>query len=162
MPQLDPATALFASQIFWLIICFFTMMFIMSTFIIPKIAETRQQRQNKIDGYLQRADKLRQQTEDAIKKYEDALSDATQKANSSLQTTKDELNRIIADKQSELDKKLEAQIKAGEAEINAGKVAALKEIKTVSAELATEILRKLSIDGIKPADIKTIIEHEAE
>ena len=50
MPQLDPTS--YASQIFWLLICFFSLMFILSKFIVPKIAETRQQRANKIDGYL--------------------------------------------------------------------------------------------------------------
>ena len=37
MPQLDTST--FTSQLFWLVVCFFSMMFIMSKFIIPKIAD---------------------------------------------------------------------------------------------------------------------------
>lgn len=160
MPQLDTST--YASQIFWLLICFFGLMFIMSTFIIPKIADIRQQRYNKIDGYLHKAEQLQQKTENAIKKYEDALNDATQKANLTLQATKDELNQIINKKQSELDKKLQAQIKAGEAEINAEKNAALKQIKNVSATLALDILQKLNIKEITSTEIKSIIEHEAE
>lgn len=160
MPQLDPST--YASQIFWLLVCFFAMMFIMSTFIIPKIAEVRQQRHDKIDGYLLKAEDLRQKTEDAIKRYEEALSNASQKADASLQNTKDELNRLIGSRQAELEKKLQAQIKAGETEINAGKDAALKEIKTVSADLALDILHKLEITGIKASEVKNIIEHEAE
>ena len=47
MPQLD--TSSFTSQLFWLIICFFSMMFIMSKFIIPKISEIMEQRQRKIE-----------------------------------------------------------------------------------------------------------------
>jgi len=160
MPQLDIST--YTSQIFWLLICFFSMMFIMSKFIIPKIAETRQQRQNKIDSYLHKAEELQQKTENAIKKYEKALSDATQKANQSLQDTKNELNDIITKKQAELDKKLQKQIKAGEAEINAEKNLALKEIKSISTTLAMEILHKLDITDIKSAEIKKIIEHEVE
>ena len=160
MPQLDIST--YTSQIFWLLICFFSMMFIMSKFIIPKIAETRQQRQNKIDSYLHKAEELQQKTENAIKKYEKALSDATQKANQSLQDTKNELNDIITKKQAELDKKLQKQIKAGEAEINAEKNLALKEIKSISTTLAMEILHKLDITDIKSTEIKKIIEHEVE
>ena len=48
MPQLDTST--FTSQLFWLVVCFFSMMFIMSKFIIPKIADIMEQRQRKIDG----------------------------------------------------------------------------------------------------------------
>ena len=160
MPQLDPST--YASQIFWLLVCFFALMFIMSTFIIPKIAEIRQQRQDKIDGYLLKAEELKQKTEDAIKRYETALGNASQKAEASLQSTRDELNALIGSRQSELEKKLQAQIKAGEDEINQGKEAALLEIKTVSSELALDILRKLDISEIKASEVKKIIEHEAE
>ena len=77
-------------------------MFIMSKFIIPKIAEIRQQRYDKLDGYLHKAEELQKKTENAIKKYEEALSEATKNANQSLQSTKDELNKIISKKQEEL------------------------------------------------------------
>lgn len=160
MPHLDTST--YTSQIFWLMICFFSMMFIMSKFIIPKMAEIRQQRHDKIDNYLHKAEELQKKTENAIRKYETALAEATQKANQSLQNTKDELNDIINKKQAELDKKLQAKIKAGEAEINAEKNVALKEIQSVSATLAMEILHKLEITDIKPSEIKNIIKHEAE
>ena len=63
---------------------------------------------------------------------------------------------------SDLDKKLQAQIKVGEAEINASKEQALKQIKTMSVGLAEEILQKLDIANIKTSDIKTIIDREAE
>jgi len=160
MPHLDTST--YTSQIFWLMICFFSMMFIMSKFIIPKIAEIRQQRYDKIDGYLHKAEELQKKTESAIEKYENALAKATKDANISLQNTKEELNNLINKKQAELDKKLQAQIKAGEEEINTGKILALKEIKSVSASLASDILHKLDISDIKTAEIKHIIDKEAE
>ena len=160
MPQLDPSS--YASQIFWLLICFFSLMFILSKFIVPKITEIRQQRTNKIDGYLHKAEQLRQKTENAISKYEAALADATKKANDELQKTQTELNKIISEKQSKLDKKLQAQIKAGEEEIAAGKAEALKEIKTMSATLTAEILHKLDISDVSANDIKTIINREAQ
>ena len=160
MPQLDPSS--YASQIFWLLICFFSLMFLMSKFIIPKISDIRQQRDNKIDGYLQKAEEFQQNTENAIIKYEEALSKASQKATQSLQKTKNDLNKMIAQKQSEIDKKLKKQIELGEQEISASKEAALKEIKNLSAELTADILQKLNIKDIKAAEIKTIIDREAE
>lgn len=160
MPQLDPST--YASQIFWLLICFFTMMFILSKFIVPKIAETRKQRTNKIDSYLQKAEKLKQKTQDAVEKYENALMEATQKANFELQQTKDDLNKMIADQQAKLDKKLQKQIQTEEAKIAAQKEEILKEIKSVSATLTSEILTKLNITDVSMSDIKTIINREAQ
>lgn len=57
MPQLDTST--FTSQLFWLIVCFFSMLFIMSRFIVPRIADILEQRQRKIDGYLNKAHNIR-------------------------------------------------------------------------------------------------------
>lgn len=160
MPQLDPST--YTSQIFWLLICFFCLMFIMSKFIVPKISGIRQQRENKIDTYLRKAELVQQKTEAAIKRYEEALNDATKKANQSLQATREELDEMISQRQAELDKKLKKQLQQGETEIAKGKEEALKEIKSVSSEIAMEILTKLEINKIKPSELKTIINHEAE
>lgn len=155
MPQLD--TSSFTSQLFWLIICFFSMMFIMSKFIIPKIADIMEQRQRKIDSYLDKAADLKQQAETALQKYQDALAQATENANQSLANTKDELNKLINDKQSELENRLQKKIKDGEAEINTNKEQALKQIKAMSEELALEVVKKIGITGIKTPDIKAAI-----
>ena len=155
MPQLDTST--FTSQLFWLVVCFFSMMFIMSKFIIPKIADIMEQRQRKIDGYLNKAADLKEQAEAALRKYQTALPAATEKADKSLADTKDEMNRLISDKQSELEARLQKKIKEGEKEINAGKEEALKQIKAVSEDLALDVIKKIGISGIKASDIKAAI-----
>ena len=155
MPQLDTST--FTSQLFWLVVCFFSMMFIMSKFIIPKIADIMEQRQRKIDGYLNKAADLKEQAEAALRKYQNALAAATEKADKSLADTKDEMNRLISDKQSELEARLQKKIKEGEKEINAGKGEALKQIKAVSEDLALDVIKKIGISGIKASDIKAAI-----
>ena len=155
MPQLDTST--FTSQLFWLVVCFFSMMFIMSKFIIPKIADIMEQRQRKIDGYLNKAADLKEQAEAALRKYQNALAAATEKADKSLADTKDEMNRLISDKQSELEARLQKKIKEGEKEINAGKEEALKQIKDVSEDLALDVIKKIGISGIKASDIKAAI-----
>lgn len=155
MPQLD--TSSFTSQLFWLVICFFSMMFIMSKFIIPKIADIMEQRQRKIDSYLNKAADLKQQAESALQKYQDALAQATENANKSLADTKDEMNKLINDKQSELEGRLQKKIKEGETEINVSKEQALKQIKAISEELALDVVKKIGITGIKTPDIKAAI-----
>ena len=86
MPQLDTST--FTSQLFWLVVCFFSMMFIMSKFIIPKIADIMEQRQRKIHGYLNKAADLKEQAEAALRKYQNALAAATEKPTSRWPTPK--------------------------------------------------------------------------
>ncbi|MGN0914550.1 MAG: hypothetical protein ACI4OW_06625 [Alphaproteobacteria bacterium] len=155
MPQLDTST--FASQLFWLCICFFTMLFIMSKIIIPKIADILEQRQRKIDSYLNKAYQIKLQAEEALKKYQDALTDATQKANASLAETQNELNQLVEKKQQDLDLRLHKKIMEGEAEIEQSREDALNKVKSISEELALEIIKKIGIDGINKTDIKNAI-----
>ncbi len=155
MPQLDTST--FASQLFWLCICFFTMLFIMSKIIIPKIADILEQRQRKIDGYLNKAYQIKLQAEEALKKYQDALAEATQKANRSLAETQNELNALVEKKQKDLELRLHKKIIEGEAEIEQSRKDALNKVKSISEELALDIVKKIGIEGITKADIKTAI-----
>jgi len=155
MPQLD--TSSFTSQLFWLVVCFFSMMFIMSKFIIPKISEIMEQRQRKIDSYLNKAADFKQQAETALQKYQDALAAATAQADKSLADTRTEMERLISTRQNELEEHLRQKIKEGEAEINAGKEEALKQVRAVSEELALDVLNKIGITNIKASEIKAAL-----
>lgn len=155
MPQLDSST--FASQLFWLCICFFAMLFIMSKIFIPKIADILEQRQRKIDSYLNKAHQIKIQAEEALKKYQDALADANQKASESLASTQEELNALIEKKQSDLNAKLQKKIREGEAEIAKSQNEAAKKVKSISEDLALDIINKIGLKQISAADIKEAI-----
>lgn len=155
MPQLDPTW--FVSQLFWLCICFFSMLFIMSKFFVPKIADILAQRQHKIDDYLNKAAQIKEQAEESLAKYNQALNDATQQANDSLAQTRKELEDFINKKQDDLSVKLNATIKEGEAQITKSKESALKEVRLMAEDLALDVVTKISLNDIKPQDIKSAI-----
>ena len=157
MPQLDIST--FTSQLFWLCVCFFSMLFIMSKIIVPKIADIMDQRQRKIDGYLNKAHTLTLEAEEALKKYQDALADATREAGLAIAQTQNELAGYMQQKQDELNLKLQKKIEQGEAEINKNKEEALTKVKEVSEDLALEIVNKIGLSVIKPKDIKEAVKN---
>lgn len=157
MPQLDIST--FTSQLFWLCVCFFSMLFIMSKIIVPKIADIMDQRQRKIDGYLNKAHTLKLEAEEALKKYQDALADATREAGLAIAQTQNELAGYMQQKQDELNLKLQKKIEQGEAEINKNKEEALAKVKEVSEDLALEIVNKIGLSVIKPKDIKEAVKN---
>ena len=155
MPQLDISS--YPSQLFWLCVCFFSMYFIMAKLILPKIADIIDQRQRKIDDFIDNAAKIKAKAEKSLDKYQTALSKATQEADKSLSRTQEELNALISQKQEELEAELKNKIKASEEEINQGKEAALKEVQNISARIALELIGKLGIPDIKEAEIKTAL-----
>ena len=156
MPQLD--FSVFPSQLFWLLISFFSMLFIMSRFIIPKTAEMINLRKEKIDGDLQKAAEIKQQVEKALEKYHAALKEATDKAQISLQKNRDELNEMINRKQEDLAAKLEAEINGGEKKIEQAKEKALQKVEASAAELAIDVLKNLGFGGVKAKDAATAID----
>lgn len=147
MPQLD--FSVFPSQLFWLCISFFTMLFIMSKFIIPKIAEMINLRKEKIDDYLDSAADFKARSEQALENYHRALKEATDEANLSLQKTKQEMKNLIERKQTELNEELCRQIKEGEQQIRDSKAKAMKQVDAMTEDLAAEIIRKLGFSLTK-------------
>lgn len=155
MPQLD--FSVFPSQFFWLTICFFSLLFIMSKLIIPKIAETISLRKEKIDRELEAAAELKKQVEEGIEKYELALKEASQKANSELQRTRDELNETVARKQSDLAARLTVEIEQGEQKIAAAKDRALKSVEEAAVSLASDVLAKIGFKDVSADVVKKAI-----
>lgn len=155
MPQLDTST--FASQLFWLCICFFSMLFIMSKFIIPKIADILEQRQRKIDGYLIKAHQIKVQAEETLKKYQDALREANENAEKSLTKTQVELNSLIEKKQNDLNAHLHKILEEGERDIAKSQKEAINKVKSISEDLAIDIAKKIGLKDISAADIKAAI-----
>ena len=152
MPQLD--FSVFPSQFFWLTVCFFSLLFIMSKLIIPRIAEMINLRKEKIDSELEAAAKLKKQVEEGIERYEHALKEASMKANLELQKTRDELNETVARKQSDLAARLAVDIEQGEQKIMAAKSRALQSVEEAAVSLASDVLNKIGFDGVSADMIK--------
>lgn len=159
MPQLDPTW--YVSQLFWLCVCFFTMLFIMGKIFAPRIADILAQRQHKIDDYLVKAHQIKEQAEESLQKYHAALAKATADANDALEQTHKELDDYMAKKQEDLSRKLNAKIAEGEAQINAGKELALKEVRAIAEDLALDVVKKIGIKQISAQDLKNSLKNIA-
>lgn len=151
MPQLD--FSVFPSQAFWLTVCFFSMLLVMSKLIVPRIAEMINLRKEKIDDYLEKAAEIKAKAENALEKYQQALRDATNDANQSLQKTQQDLKNLIERKQIDLANELAAQIAEGEKKIQASKSKAMLQVQDIAGDLAVEVVKKLGLKEIKEAEI---------
>ena len=160
MPQLD--FSVFPSQLFWLCITFFAMLFIMSRFIIPKTAEMINLRKEKIDGYLEKAAELKEKVEKTLDKYNQALQEASDEAAQSLQKTQQELDAMIERRQADLAAELNRQITEGEKKIAAGKDKAMRQVEEISADLALDVLKKLGFNHFKAKDVNVAMKQSGE
>lgn len=127
----------------------------MAQLILPKIGDIIEQRQNKIDNYLNKAEEIKKRAETSLNKYQKALSEANQAASKELEKTQNELTDFINQKQKELDLKLRDKIATSEAEIENNKKQALQQIQTISEGIAEEIIHKLGLTNVNEKAIKT-------
>ena len=142
LPQLDSST--FAPQIIWLAISFAVLYVAMSRIVLPRIGEVLDERQNKIDGLLKRAETLKLEAESALAAYDKAMAKARLEAQDAMRQSADRAAKTAADRHAELASRLGEEIKAAEARINDAKNRALAAIGPAAADIAGAIVGRLA------------------
>lgn len=143
MPQLDTSTYL--SQIFWLLLTFLSLWFVMSWFIIPRIEDIMEQRRQKIDGFIQKAEKINKQALQSLDKYEKALKKAKEKANLHIEQNKTDLVKTISEKHAEIEDILNRKIADNEYMLEKQRQETLETVEQISELLADRILVKFGV-----------------
>jgi F-type H+-transporting ATPase subunit b len=151
MPQLNPYD--WAPQVVWLIIIFGILYVLMAWIALPRIGTVLENRRGKIAADLKAAEDLRQATEEAIAAYEQALAEAKQKAQAIAQETHDALAAEVAAEREKLEHALAEKAAEAEARIGEAKRRALKEVDSIAADVAGEIVNRLI--GLSPAKAET-------
>lgn len=151
LPQLDPTN--FAPQVVWLVITFAALYFLMAKVALPRVTHVLEERQNRIEGNLEKAEVLRSQAHTAAEAYEESLTAARHAAQAVLSEARDRIAADAAARQAELGERLTAEIAAAEARITDAKQSALADIRAVAGEVAESVTQRLT--GQAP-DAKTV------
>ena len=155
MPQLELHD--FAPQLVWLAITFITLYFVMARMALPRIAEVIEERRDRIQRDLDEADRLKEETEQAIASYEAALAEARAKAHGLAQDTRDKLNAEIEKDQRKMDTEIAQSMKAAEERIESSKKEALEHVSEIASDTASALVEKLIGLSQDKADIKKTI-----
>jgi F-type H+-transporting ATPase subunit b len=150
MPQLDMST--WPPQLFWLAVTFFALYFVISRVAIPRTGGVIALRKSTIDGDLASAQKLKVETENAVKAYEAALADAKAKANAIATENRNALNAEIEAERAKLDAALGTKIATAEKKVAASRDKALQDVGAMAAEIATQIVQQLTGAKVTKAD----------
>ncbi len=142
MPQLDVST--WASQIFWLIICFAVLYFALSRFILPALRDTIATRSDRVADDLDAADRMQREAEEAEKAYSAALRDARAKANNVAESTRRSIDEEISAELAAADAEADAQADLAETRIKDIKSSALSQLDTVASDVASALVSELT------------------
>ena len=142
MPQFEQADT-FVSQLFWLAITFGVLYLVLRYALLPRIADVLESRQDRIANDLEEAEKLKRESEDALKAYEGALATARAHAQEMAAAAKAEANKDADRRSAELEAKLAEDLKTADARIQEIRSEALTGIRAVAEETAQAITAKL-------------------
>lgn len=147
MPQLNPID--WAPQVIWLLITFGMLYLLMVWVAIPRISTVIDKRAARIAGDLEAAEKNKRETEEAIAAYEQALAEAKQKAHAIVEEGRAKLKAETDAERAKLDKQLADKAAEAAARIEKARDSAMKDVNTVAAEAAADIVKQLI--GVAPA-----------
>lgn len=144
LPQLDIEK--FPTQIVWLFITFTVLYILMSKVALPRVGEVLEERQNKIDDALSKAEELNAKANAAAEAYEASLTGARAKAVEAIMAVREEANAESAAKHAALSATLAAQVKTAEVAVLEAKNAAMSNVAEMSVSVAQAAVEKLSGD----------------
>jgi F-type H+-transporting ATPase subunit b len=142
MPQLDYHS--FAPQLVWLAIAFLALYLVMSRLAVPRIADTLEKRQGKIQGDLDAAEKANEETRALVQAYEKRMADTREDARKVVRDRSEADSAAAAARLSALHDKLNAQIGEAEKRIAKQRDDVMAGLETMAKDIGQEVYAKLA------------------
>ena len=163
LPQLDLAT--YPSQVFWLVISFVVLYFLVAKLAMPRIAEVLEERQERIEDDLDKAETLKKEAYQVRIEYEKALSAARERAQDATRHAQEEIAKRSAEAESAAQVKVTVMLEEAEKRIAASKTGAEGQPgdpissleRSVAQEVVANAVQKLIGVDVTAADIDAAI-----
>jgi F-type H+-transporting ATPase subunit b len=141
-PPFDSST--FPSQLVSLVVFFVALYIIVSRVALPRVGAVLDARHNKIEGDLAEAQKLKDESEAALKAYESELANARSRAQAIGAETREKQNAASEAERKSLEDKLAAKLADAEKSIAATRTTAMSNVRGIAADAASAIVQRLT------------------
>lgn len=162
LPQFNTGT--YPGQIFWLTVTFVVVYVFLSKVALPQISNVLENRQETVQGDLDRAAKLKAEADEVHEAYEKSLEKAHEEARATVAAAQAEIAKFSAKKSEDFAKKAKKRMDQAESRINNAKDEAMDEVTQASAEIAAVAAKKLAGMSVKTKEaqmtIQSIIKEE--
>ena len=138
----------FASQLVSLLIAFVALYLIVSRIALPRVGKTIDMRQDTIDADLAQAQKLKDESDSALKAYEAELAAARSRAQAIGAETREKLSAASEAERKRLEERLALKLADAEKTIASTREAAMSNVRGIAADAASAIVQRLT--GVVP------------
>ena len=157
MPQLNQLPEIFWSQLFWLLLVFGIIYFFIGRGMVPKIQSVVDDRERKISDDLAAAQKARQDAETTEEAYRQRIDAGRGEA---LKVAQEAKNKAALDTEKKLkavDEKIAKKVAEAETRIREASDKARRELETVAADAASELVTKLTGQKVAAKDAEPAV-----
>lgn len=154
-PPFDQST--FAPQLVWLAIIFGALYWVLSRVALPRIGGVIEERRERIQRDLAEAERLKAETDTALKAYEQAMADARGKAQGIARETRDGIASEIERERQKADVQIGARIAETEKQIADGKARALASVNDIAVDAAGAIVNRLIGRDVPASEIRAAL-----
>ncbi len=155
LPQMDTST--FASQLFWLFVCFTALYLLMSRFSLPRVAETLEKRLAQKEDTLKQAGQWNDEAAKTKTEYEKSLVKAQKTAAAAAAAAERSMSGKISEEQARFADNSRKRLAAAEQNIAKAKAEALHSLSDIAADIAAEMVQKIADVQINKADAKKAV-----
>ncbi len=155
LPQMDTST--FASQLFWLFLCFTVLYLLMSRLSLPRVGGVIENRRAQREGNLKQASDWNAEAENIRAEYEKFLAKAQKNAAITVTTAERDIGNNIADEQVKFADSARKRLSAAEQNIAKAKADALNSLSDIAADIAADMVQKIADVQVNKADAKKAV-----
>lgn len=156
MPQFDPTV--WEPQLVWMAITFVVLYLLMSKVALPRVGEVLEEREQRINLSLRRAEELKAKAEDAVAEYERTIADVRAKAAAEVWRAREEATAKATERHEELAARLADQVSAAEERIQKAQSAAIAGLRDLASVVAGAAVERLIGQKIEPTAVNVAVD----
>lgn len=155
LPQLDPSR--YPSQVFWLLTSFVLLYVLMSRVALPRVTEVLDMRQTQRDNNLNRAEHLQEDAAKIRQMLDASMATAQAEAQATVSAHEQENAKKAAAENARFMEHARNRIANAEQNIAKAKEEALQSLADISADVAADIVQKVSGTAANKNDAKKVV-----
>ena len=124
-------------------IAFFILFFFMARWVLPRVNRLLEERRDKIQGDLERAEQTRREAETELSRYREQLAGAREEANRIIEEARKTAEELRKDLQARAEQEAQATVARASEEIRAERDRVFQELRTQVGAIAVDLAGKV-------------------